>query len=313
MSFSKKQLQVVSSFIGKNILKDIKLKKVYSDEWLEENKHIISKACTADTETTGICPLEDEITELAIRPFLYNKETFEIVKVLEAFDQFQEPSSMDKMTPLIEELTGITSDMVLGQSINWEEANSLLEECDFIVAHNAEFDKTMLGQRKEYSAKTEWICSLNEINWYDKGLPNRKQEILGPALALIDESLAFDFEAHRAINDVDALLQLIINVDGLEELLMPMIELRVSGYVSKNFYELYWKRNRCWFKVEKLKDENGKWFKNEDGKWAEEKYCVTTLKQNQIEGFKKRSEEKALRIEPKAKLTWKELPAKKKY
>lgn len=308
MSLNKKQMLKVASFIGKNLMKEIKLKKEFTDTWIQENKDKLGKGATIDTETTGICPLEDEITELAIRPFLYNKETLEIVRVLEAFDEFQEPSSMDKLTQEIQDLTGITPDMVRGMSINWATVNQICDSCDFLIAHNADFDKTMLTVSGKYESQTKWVCSFLEVDWFAHGLPNRKQEILGPSLCLIDESLAFDFVAHRAINDVDALLQLIVNLELLPEMLIPTVEVRVNGYVSKDFYELYWKRNRCYFKSDKLKDQDGKWVKDSNGKFIDDKFCTIKMKENKVQSFIDKSNEKAKRINANSILDWKILP-----
>ena len=82
MSLSKKNLVKVASFVGKNIMKEPKVLKVYSNEYLTENKDNFSIGAVIDTETTGICPLEDEILELAIRLFKYNTKTFLCVKII---------------------------------------------------------------------------------------------------------------------------------------------------------------------------------------------------------------------------------------
>ena len=301
-------MKKVVQHIGKNLMVELRLKKEYSDQWLVDNKDDLLQGAVVDTETTGTCPLEDEITELAIRPFLFHKNTYEVVKILPAFDQFQEPSDMSKLTEEIQEITNITPEMIRGESIDWEEANNICNNSVCLIAHNADFDKTMLSAHEGWTSTTEWYCSQNEVDWYEKGLPNRKQEILAPALCLVDEALAFDFEAHRAINDVDSLLQIIINLDLLEEIFEESVELQAQGFVSKRFYNMFWKRNRMYIRN---KYENNK----------KTTYVAGTLKKSKVEKFKKFATTKAIREyqrdpqnkDKEPRLTWSEVPARKKY
>ena len=294
-------------------LKEVTLKKVYSDEWIKENAEHIIKLVIADVESTGLSFLFDEITELACREVFIDTRTYQAVKLGKSYNGFQEPSDMSLLTEEVQELTGITPEDVKGQSLDWEKINEICSGAYGIIAHNAKFDSKMMKKYPQFKAKrvvdneqvdVEWFCSQNEVNWYDKKMSNRKQEVLCLALEKLEKGLGFKFQAHRAITDVDALTQLLINADVFEELLDENVELQVRGFVSGRFYKMFYEPNRFYFRT-----------------YKDDKYVQGTVKKSKV----KEMEEKILEVAQKERdndeknkgkpltLTFKTTEHKKKY
>lgn len=308
MSTAKESIKNLANILDKvPNLDKIKIPSMYNDEWIEKNKEQLVKVVVFDVETTGLCFLFDEITELACRPVLLKKDTMQPVKVLEGYNGFQEPTDMSLLTPEIQEITGIKPEDVKGKSLDWNKINEMCSDAIAIIAHNAKFDSTMVKKYKEFKSETEWFCSQNDFNWYSLGLSNRKQEILCPSLELIKEGLGFDYVAHRAISDVDALIQLLVNVNGFKELLTPHVDLQVRGFVSGRFYKLFFEPNRFYFRSTR----NGN---------KEDKFVQGTVKENKVEEMKNFILEKAQKERDKDEnnndplnISFKVVPSKKKF
>lgn len=167
-----------------------------------------------DVETTGLFHYEDEIIELALKVLLIEKRTGKIIRVVSEFESFNEPDK--SIDDRITKLTGISSKMVNGKKISWATVNVNLKDVDLIISHNASFDRPFVDAYSEISQSKLWACSIKDIDWFARGFTNVKQELL----CLWH---GFYFEAHRAMNDVSALIHLLTHPSY--DLERPLIEL----------------------------------------------------------------------------------------
>ena len=167
-----------------------------------------------DVETTGLFHYEDEIIELALKVLLIEKRTGKIIRVVSEFESFNEPDK--SIDDRITKLTGISSKMVNGKKISWATVNENLKDVDLIISHNASFDRPFVDAYSEISQSKLWACSIKDVDWFARGFTNVKQELL----CLWH---GFYFEAHRAINDVSALIHLLTHPSY--DLERPLIEL----------------------------------------------------------------------------------------
>jgi len=203
------------------------------------------RICFLDLETTGTDYKEDEIIEIAIKCIEIIKDTGENIVVIDAYDSLQEPSF-----PIPESATkinGITDDMVKGHSINWNKVQTIFENSQLIVAHNASFDRAFTDKKIELSKNKIWACSINDINWDSRGFSGVKQELL-----CIWHG--FYYDSHRAMTDVDALINLLTHASYIKD--KPITELiknakkpmcRVEATFAKFEYkEILKKRNYKW-------------------------------------------------------------------
>lgn len=158
-----------------------------------------SVALVLDVETTGTDTSDDVIIELAMRRFRYDP-LGRILKVDRAWSWREDPGrALDEE---IVRLTGITDADLLGQQIDEDAAGRLLASADIIVAHNADFDRKFIERRFPGSAGLAWCCSCREIDWAARGFEGR-------SLRWLAAQAGWFYDAHRAVNDVDAVVALL--------------------------------------------------------------------------------------------------------
>ena len=153
-----------------------------------------------DTETTGVNRVNDKIIELALKVVTFEKSSGMIVSIDQVYESFNDPG--EEISQEITMLTGISNEMIQAQSIDWSMVDTILKDADIVVAHNASFDRAFVEKHSSVSPNKIWAFSINDIDWLSRGFSSFKQELLC-------YWHGFYFEAHRAMNDVDALIHLL--------------------------------------------------------------------------------------------------------
>lgn len=163
-------------------------------------KENIRTAVVLDTETTGLSKSSDEIIEIAVKSFEFNKATGEILSIKDSYSALQEPSKpLNRETQII---TGLTDYDLREKKIDWQKVDSILSTADIIIAHNAGFDRPFVDKKSAVSLTKPWGCSVKQIEWINHGFGSSKLELLSVFHG-------FFTDAHRAMNDVNALLHLL--------------------------------------------------------------------------------------------------------
>jgi len=152
-----------------------------------------------DVETTGLDHGRDEIIELAMVKFDYLPDGT-ITRAGDVFTAFNEPSR--PIPQEIVELTGITNEMVAGQRIDADAVAAFVEGTVIVIAHNAGFDRKFVERYWPLFARKAWGCSQSEIDW-------RKHGFDGTRLGYLLAGAGFFHQAHRAIDDCRALLEIL--------------------------------------------------------------------------------------------------------
>ena len=152
-----------------------------------------------DIETTGLDPSRDEVIELAMVKFRYS-DADAITGVTEIFQSFNEPSA--PIPPAITELTGITDAMVAGHKIDAAAVDAFVADANIVIAHNAKFDRPFAEKAWPIFAQRHWACSVAEIDWLKYGFGGGK-------LAYLLADMGYFHDAHRAIDDCQALLEIL--------------------------------------------------------------------------------------------------------
>lgn len=156
-------------------------------------------AAVVDVETTGLSLEDDRVIELAVRRIAYDGEG-RITRIGGSRSWVEDPGR-----PLEEDivrLTGLTDDMLHGRSIDDEAAATLLSGATIVIAHNASFDRPRVERRLPAVRGLAWACSCAEVDWRGHGFDGRS---LGHLLMQV----GFFAQAHRAADDVDALIGLL--------------------------------------------------------------------------------------------------------
>ena len=156
--------------------------------------------CFVDLETTGLSYSDDEIIEIGVRTLAVNKNNYQDVKAVAEYESYNDTDI--EIDEEITQLTGITKEMVQGKAINWNEVQSVLSVSDVIVAHNASFDRHFLEKNIDF--KNVWACSKADIDWKERGFLNTKLELLSIWHG-------FYYDSHRAMNDVNATIHLLLH------------------------------------------------------------------------------------------------------
>lgn len=138
----------------------------------------LKRAILVDTETTGLDQDTDEVIELALLPFEYERDTGRIVRVdvagaLSAFRQPSFPIPLESTR-----LHGISDADVAGRTIDAEQVRTIVESAHLIIAHNAAFDRPMVEEHWAIFAEKHWGCSFVDIDWKAEGLGSAKLDYL---------------------------------------------------------------------------------------------------------------------------------------
>ena len=152
-----------------------------------------------DLETTGLDVTSDEVIEIGMVKFAYQPDGA-VAHVIDTFVAFNEPA---KPIPAeVTELTGITGDMVRGHRINADDVAKFVSDAVVVIAHNAAFDRPIAERYWSPFKDMAWACSANQVEW-------RKEGFDGSRLGYLLSKIGYFHEAHRAVDDCLALLEVL--------------------------------------------------------------------------------------------------------
>ncbi len=133
------------------------------------------QAAMVDVETTGLDATEHEILELAVILFTFQRSTGQIIRIKDGYAGLREPSG--EIPRRASTIHGIHEDMVKNQSLDDYKIINLIDQAEFIVAHNAPFDYSFVTRLYPSAMQKSWLCSMSQIDWkgygfHSKGLQN---------------------------------------------------------------------------------------------------------------------------------------------
>ncbi|WP_319379900.1 3'-5' exonuclease [Thiomicrorhabdus sp.] len=167
------------------------------------------RVCLIDTETTGLDTQSCEIIELGYQLIEFDSHG-RFYRVLAAKNFLNEPEG--EISSEVTQVTGLTLEDVKGHSIPWDEVETDMQQVQLCVAHNAAFDRPVLERYSEVFVDKIWGCSVAQIDWQKlTDVGSRSQEFLCWKVG------GFYYGAHRALDDVQALTELLSQPVGTEE------------------------------------------------------------------------------------------------
>ena len=176
--------------------------------------------CLIDYETTGFTAGLNEVIEIGLVQVAYSPSIRKITAIIEITSQFQCPKT--PISELITSITGITNDIVAGQTIDAAHVARIARSSQLMIAHNAAFDRSFFDLEYKGMADLTWACSVKDIDWYALGFESSKLEYL-----LFKNGYFYD--GHRAATDCLAMVQLFESVpNALHELLQAAQQLSVK-------------------------------------------------------------------------------------
>jgi DNA polymerase-3 subunit epsilon len=156
-------------------------------------------AILLDVETTGLDQQKDEVIELGMVKFDYLPDG-RIAGIRDIFSSFNEP--LEPIPPDVIALTGITNEMVAGHRIDEAAVSSFANDAVIVIAHNAGFDRKFAERYWPIFERKAWGCSATEVEW-------RKHGFEGSRLGYLLNGAGFFHQAHRAVDDCHALLEIL--------------------------------------------------------------------------------------------------------
>ena len=147
-----------------------------------------------DVETTGLDFEIDEVIELGMMKFSFSRSG-EIGEFFAEYKSLNAPKS--KIPPSVTKLTGIGDADVSGCKIATDDVDSFIAGSALVIAHNAAFDRPFCEGLSPKFAELSWACTATEVDWGSEG-------IAGSRLEYIANSFGRFYEAHRAIDDCNA-------------------------------------------------------------------------------------------------------------
>jgi DNA polymerase-3 subunit epsilon len=128
-----------------------------------------------DVETTGLDVEVDEIIELAMLKFNFDRDG-QVGKAIDKFHSFNQPETSIPET--ITQLTGISNEAVAGQKISEQAVNCFISDAALIIAHNAVFDRPFCEKLSPRFEEYAWGCSATEISWKDERIIGSRLEYI---------------------------------------------------------------------------------------------------------------------------------------
>ncbi|TCL59230.1 DNA polymerase-3 subunit epsilon [Hydrogenispora ethanolica] len=163
-------------------------------------------AAFLDVETTGLNPWRDEVIELSIYLFAFDRASGRIQGILGHYTGLREPACA--ISPGAARVHGITKDSINGRSLDDAMVEALVARAEFLIAHNAGFDYSFVRKLFPSVERKVWYCSMNGINWRKKGFPSKGLQNLLRAHRIGAGT------AHRAGDDVRSCLMLLSQMNG---------------------------------------------------------------------------------------------------
>ena len=172
-------------------------------------------ALILDVETTGLSAQVDRAIQLAIRPFYFDPETYEVTGIAKQMVFYNDPG--EPLREEIIEITGITDDDVSGEKIDWEWIRNALHRAEVIITHNVPFDRQFVEAELvraglPYTDGPIWCCSMRQVDWRAICKPSNSLEVLCAWSG-------FFYDSHKADADVDALFHLLRKNEKIKELI----------------------------------------------------------------------------------------------
>lgn len=216
------------------------------------------RAIYLDVEATGLRVGVDEVIELAMLPFDYERDSGKVTAIHHqaAFNALREPSI--EISPEATAVNGISNEDVEGQVIDGATVDELVKSASLIIAHNASFDRPMVESIWPVFKKMAWACSYRDVNWREQGFSGSSLEYLGM-------KFGWFFDGHRALADCEAGVALLAET-------LPVSDTRVLAQLRQNAMTDTYRipaKGAPFEKKDDLKERGYRWNAEKKVWWAE--------------------------------------------
>lgn len=183
------------------------------NDWLRTSRQgdAVRRIAVIDCETTGLAVERHQIIELCMAIMQVNNDG-RIVAVESVRSGLVDPGH--PLSEEIAELTGLTDQDLAGRSIDGDQVAEMLASCSGAVAFHADFDRPHVEKLIGRHVPVPWGCAMADVRWRKLGFES------GPQGYLLNQTGYYMPAAHRATDDVLALIQLLDHVCADGETIM---------------------------------------------------------------------------------------------
>ncbi len=159
-----------------------------------------------DVEGTGLDLDRSKVIEVgAVR---FTTEDAKLV-LLDEYEGLQDPG--EPLTDEVIAVTGIRDESLAGQQIDAARLQQVVEGADFVIAHNAAYDRQMLERAfPGLFEDLDFACSFRDVRYPEFGIYG------GGKLEMLALSRSMFYDAHRALDDAKATLSIMASIDDGE-------------------------------------------------------------------------------------------------
>ncbi|HWJ03554.1 MAG TPA: exonuclease domain-containing protein [Verrucomicrobiae bacterium] len=120
-----------------------------------------------DVETTGLSPFDHEVIEFALALFKYNRASGEIIGIVDQYVGLREPER--NIPSSATSVHGLTFEDVCGKQLDEVRIEGMFEQAEFLIAHNASFDRGFVTRLFPKAGEKTWLCSMRGVKWRHLG------------------------------------------------------------------------------------------------------------------------------------------------
>jgi DNA polymerase-3 subunit epsilon len=153
-----------------------------------------------DVETTGFGQT-DEVVEIGLVLFAFERRSGQVLEIVDEYAGLREPDCA--MHPGALGVHGLTSDHLQGMRLDVVRVEDILLRTEFLIAHNASFDRRFVVPLFPIAGMKPWYCSMSGVDWKAKGFQSRGLQ------SLLSQHGIEILQAHRAVEDAKATLTLL--------------------------------------------------------------------------------------------------------
>ena len=183
------------SMIFNNEENEIRIKKIDNSIELDDQSNDIA-VIFCNLITTSIFPNDGDLIRLNMK-LCYVNDKGNFTKIRKTISFFQDPSRELKDDE--KKFLDFPLDKIKGKKIDWDLVESLLNQADVIVSHNASFVRPWINKNLDDS-KNVWACTLENVDWNSLNFPGRNLETLS-----VFSGFFYDFSSSK--DSLDAVIK----------------------------------------------------------------------------------------------------------
>lgn len=178
----------------------------------------MERGLIVDIETTGLDAKKDVIIEIGVICFVMDSAMHPTI--VSMYSGLEDPGR--DINEEIQRITGLTTEILNGQVIDWSWVRRAFADASIVIAHNDRFERQFLEShpKLEGLAPRHWACSMRHIPWRKLGFRTQALNYLAA-----DHGFANPF-AHRALFDCATTFRLL--APHLDELIRRSCEREVT-------------------------------------------------------------------------------------